>query len=394
MKIQYSHKIEELPPYLFHEIDSIKEKLLQEGKDIIDLSVGDPDLPTPKFIINRMKEAVEDPKNHRYPFGPGMIQFREAVAKWYNNRFGVNLDPEKEVHALIGSKEGIAHIPLAFLNHGDTVLVPDPGYPVYNACTILAGGKPYHMPLLAENDFLPDLDEIPHNILHNAKLMFINYPNNPTAAIANESFYKKIVEFTGENNIIVCHDASYSEIAYEDYKPMSFLQVSGAKEVGVEFHSLSKTFNMTGWRIGFVVGNKDIIDGISRVKSNIDSGAFRAIQCAATTALEKGAIHLDDQLRIYQERRDILVNGLNKLGWRVEKPQATFYIWVPVPPGRTSKEMAMFLLEKHQIVATPGNGFGTYGEGYIRFSITSPTARIKEALQRLESEKGIHKSGF
>lgn len=382
MKIQYSQRLQELPPYLFAQLDAIKEKMIDEGKDIIDLSVGDPDIPTPKFIVDRMKEAVEDPKNHRYPFGPGMIQFREAVAKWYKNRFGVVLDPETEVHALIGSKEGIAHIPFAFVNSGDTVLVPDPGYPVYNASTILAGGKPFSMPLLEENGFLPDLEEIPKNVVRLAKLMFINYPNNPTGAVAEGDFFKQVVEFATANNIIVCHDAAYSEVAFDGYKPMSFLEIEGAKDVGIEFHSLSKTFNMTGWRIGFAVGNKDIIKGLAKVKSNIDSGVFRAIQCAGTTALEHD---YKEAIRIYQERRDILTDGLNRLGWNVKKPKATFYIWAPVPPGRTSKEMALWLLEKHQILATPGNGFGIYGEGYIRFSITSPTVRIKEALERLGS---------
>lgn len=384
MKIQYSKKLQQLPPYLFFEIDAIKEKMEREGRDIIDLSVGDPDLPTPKFIIDRMKDAVSDSKNHRYPFGAGMIQFREAVAKWYKKRFGVVLDSEKEVYALIGSKEGIAHIPLAFVDPGDTVLVPDPGYPVYSASAILAGGNPYLMPLLYENDFLPELYDIPNKILKSAKLMFVNYPNNPTAAIADEKFYKQVVDFAKANNIIVCHDAAYSDVTFDGYKPMSFMEVPGAKDVGVEFHSLSKTFNMTGWRIGFIVGNRDIISGLARVKSNIDSGAFRAIQCAAALALEKGPMHMEEQNRVLTERRDILVNGLNKLGWKVEKPKATFYVWVKIPPGRTSKEIAMWFLEKMQVIVTPGNGFGKYGEGYIRFSLTSPTNRIKEALERLE----------
>lgn len=393
MKIEYSKKIQQLPPYLFFEIDAIKEKLEREGRDVIDLSVGDPDIPTPKFITDKMKETVDDPKNHKYPFGAGMIQFRETVANWYKKRFNVTLNPENEIFTLIGSKEGIAHIPLAFVNTGDTVLVPDPGYPVYNACTILAGGNPLEMPLLEENDFLPDFDAIPKRELRNTRLMFINYPNNPTAATAEADFYKKALDFAVKNNIIVCHDAAYSDIAYDGYKPMSFLELEGAKDAGVEFHSLSKTFNMTGWRIGFVVGNKDVISGLGKVKSNIDSGVFRAIQCAAAAALEKGPVHLSEQLRIYEERRDILVNGLKRLGWDVKKPKATFYVWVKVPPGRTSKEMALWMLEKLQIIVTPGNGFGRYGEGYIRFSLTTPAQRIKEALERIENAH-IHKSGF
>ena len=393
MKIEYSKKLQELPPYLFLEIDILKKKMAEEEKDIIDLSVGDPDIPTPDFIIDRVKEAMTDPKNHRYPFGTGMIQLKEAIAKWYQGRFNVTLDHATEVLVLIGSKEGLGHIPLAFVDNGDTVLVPDPAYPVYNAGTTLAGGVPYYMPLLGENDFLPDFDSIPNQTARDARLMFLNYPNNPTAAVAGEDFYKRAIEFAAANNIIIVHDAAYSEIAYEGYRPISFLQISGAKEVGVEFHSLSKTFNMTGWRIGFVVGNRDIIKGLARVKSNIDSGVFRAVQCAGTVALEKGARHLEQQLLVYQERRDLFVNGLNELGWKVSKPPATFYIWVPVPPGRTSREMALWLLEKTQIIVTPGNGFGKYGEGYIRFSMTSPTVRIKEAIARLKDE-GVHKSRF
>lgn len=384
MNIEYSDRLRQLPPYLFAEIDGIKEKLVAEGKDIIDLSVGDPDLPTPDFIIEKLNEASKDPKNHRYPFGKGLIQFREAVANWYFKRFNVKLDPEAEVLALIGSKEGIGHIPVAFINHGDIVLAPNPSYPVYRGSVILAGGEPYDMPLLGENDFLPDFNSIPNKIAKRTKLMFVNYPNNPTGATAEEGFYKELVEFATRNNIIVCHDAAYTEIAYDGYKPMSFLQVPGAKDVGIEFHSLSKTFNMTGWRIGFAVGNKDILKGLAKVKSNIDSGVFRAVQCAATLALERGPVHLKEILRVYEERRNLLVDGLSKMGWKVPKPKATFYVWVPIPPGRTSKELSMWFLEKAQIIVTPGNGFGKYGEGYIRFSLTESTELIKETLERIK----------
>lgn len=384
MKIEYSARLQQLPPYLFAEIDAVKEKLILEGKDVIDLSVGDPDLPTPGFIIERLKEAVDDPKNHRYPFGKGLLQFRFAIAKWYDRRFGVKLDPDTEVLALIGSKEGIGHIPIAFIDHGDTVLVPNPSYPVYPASVILAGGEPYYMPLLQENDFLPDFSSIPNKTAKRSKFMFLNYPNNPTAAVADSAFYKDAIDFAGRNNIIICHDAAYSEIAYDDYKPISFLQVPGAKEVGIEFHSLSKTFNMTGWRIGFAVGNRDIIQGLAKVKSNIDSGVFRAIQCAGTLALDRGPQHKAELIQIYQKRRDLLVDGLSQMGWQVEKPKATFYVWAPIPPGRTSKELSMWLLEKAQIITTPGNGFGKYGEGYIRFSLTESAELIKEALQRIK----------
>ena len=385
MEIIYSKKVKQLPPYLFMEIDKAKKKLVEAGKDIVDLSVGDPDLPTPDIIIKRLQEAATDKKNHRYPFGTGLPQFRQAITKWYKKRFNVALDPDKEVLAVIGSKEGIANFPLAFIDPGDIALIPNPGYPPYNSGTIFAGGEPYFMPLMQQNNFLPDLDAIPHKTANRAKLMFLNYPNNPTGAIADEAFYKRAIAFANKNNVIIAHDAAYSEVAYDNYNPISILQVEGAREVAVEFHSLSKTFNMTGWRIGFVVGNKDIIAGLTKVKSNIDSGIFRAVQCAGTEALEQGDIIMKDSLKIYQERRDVFVAGLQKLGWNVNKPKATFYIWVPVPPGRTSKEMAMWLLEEKQIVATPGNGFGKHGEGYIRFSLTSPTEKIKEALKRLGS---------
>lgn len=387
MEIAYSDKLNQLPPYLFMEIDKIKTQLRKEGKDVIDLSVGDPDMPTPDFIVSKLQEAVADKSTHTYPFGTGTVEFKEAIADWYKDRFGVVLDPETEILGLIGSKEGIAHFPLAFLNQGDVGLVPDPGYPPYSKGVIFAGGEPYYMPLLKENDFLPDLNIIPNDIAARAKIMFLNYPNNPTSAICEESYYSEVIQYAKHHNIIVAHDAAYSEITYEGYKPISFMEVEGAKDVGVEFHSLSKTFNMTGWRIGFVVGNKDIIKGLTKVKSNIDSGIFRAIQYAGVEALRQGPVHLSEANKIYQERRDIIVNGLRKVGWEVDSPRATFYIWVPCPPGRTSKELAMWLMEHTYIIATPGNGFGKNGEGYIRFSLTAPTEKIREAVRRIENLK-------
>jgi LL-diaminopimelate aminotransferase len=384
MRIEKAKRIEQIPPYLFAEIDKKKEEMRQKGMDLIDLGIGDPDLPTPKPIIERLKKAAEDPRNHRYPSYEGMIEFRTAVAKWYERRFHVKLDPKTEVLSLIGSKEGIAHIPLAFVNPGDYVLVPSPGYPVFRVSTLFAGGTPYFLPLRKENGFLPNLSEIPKEIAEKAKLLFINYPNNPTSAIAERPFFEEVVAFARRYQIIVCHDAAYSEIAFDGYKPLSFLEVEGAKEVGIEFHSLSKTFNMTGWRIGFVVGCPEIISGLGRVKTNIDSGLFQAIQEAGTEALNHFNTPLPEIIKIYERRRDVMVEGLQEIGLEVEKPEATFYLWIRVPRGYTSAQFATLLLEQAGIVATPGNGFGEAGEGYIRMALTVDETRLKEAIERLK----------
>jgi len=384
MDVKWASRIAELPPYLFAEIDAKKNELKEKGVDIIDLGVGDPDLPTPDFIIDALKEGAEDPRNHRYPSYQGMRSFRVAVAQWYKERFNVDIDPDTEVVALIGSKEGIAHTPLAFIDPGDVGLYTDPGYPVYPTSISFAGGTPYALPLYKENEFLPDLDSIPEDILSKAKLLFINYPNNPTTAIADEEFFKKLVDFAAKNNILICHDAAYTEIAYDGYKPPSFLQVEGAKDVGIEFHSLSKTFNMTGWRIGFVVGNKKAIGGIGKIKTNIDSGAFQAVQYAGIVALKNYTRGLDDRIKIFQERRDIFCKGLDEAGLKYHYPRATFYVWFEVPKGLTSKEFSARLLSESGIVVTPGNGFGKYGEGYARVSTTFSTERIIQAVQRLK----------
>ena len=298
----------------------------------------------------------------------------------------MELDPEEEVISLIGSKEGIAHIPLAFVNSGEAVLVPSPGYPVYSASTIFAGGEPLEMPLLKENNFLPELEAIDKTKIEKIKLMFINYPNNPTASVADKKFFTRIVEFARFHKIIVCHDAAYTEIAYDGYKAPSFLEVEGAKEVGVEFHSLSKTFNMTGWRIGFVAGNKEIIKGLCTLKTNIDSGVFQAVQVAGIEALADSGEVLNRSVGIYQVRRDILLEGLRSIGWEVDTPQATFYVWAKIPPGeKSSIVMAKKLLQEKGIVATPGVGFGRFGEGYLRFALTVSKERLKEAVAKLQS---------
>lgn len=376
-------RVKHLPPYLFASIDKMKQKAIQKGTDLIDLSIGDPDIPTPTAIVDTMKKAVEKPAHHRYPSYEGMPSFREAVARWYKKRFRVNLDPRTEVLSLIGSKEGIGHIPLAFVNPGDTVLVPSPGYPVYPIGTLFAGGISYFMPLKEENDFLPELDRIPKKILRKSKIIFVNYPNNPTSAVAPLAFYEELIRIAKAYNIIVCHDASYTEIYY-DKRPLSFMQIPGAKEVGIEFHSLSKTYNMTGWRIGFAVGNRDVLAGLGKVKTNLDSGVFQAIQEAAITALDMDRMDLSVIRNTYRERRDVLYNGLKKLGMDLLKPKATFYVWVKVPPGFDSMGFITHMLDKAGVLATPGNGFGDTGEGYFRFALTASVKRIKEAVDRIE----------
>ena len=383
MRIEMAKRIDQIPPYLFAEIDKKKEEMRKKGIDLIDLGIGDPDLPTPKPIIERLKKAAENPKNHRYPSYEGMIEFRTAVAQWYERRFGIRLDPETEVLSLIGSKEGIAHIPLSFVDPGDIVLVPSPGYPVYRVSTLFAGGTPYFLPLRKENGFLPNVSQIPESVAKKAKLLFINYPNNPTSAVAEKSFFEEVVDFARRYRIIVCHDAAYSEVAFDGYHPLSFLQVEGAKEVGVEFHSLSKTFNMTGWRIGFAVGHSEILAGLGRVKTNIDSGLFQAIQEAGTEALNHFVTPLPEIINIYERRRDRMVKGLRELGLELDQPKATFYLWIQVPKGYTSGQFATVLLEQAGIVATPGNGFGEDGEGFIRMALTVDEKRLNEALERL-----------
>jgi LL-diaminopimelate aminotransferase len=382
--VKLSKKIQSLPPYLFLEIDKAKRSARAEGRDIIDLGVGDPDQPTPAHIIERLCLAAHQPSNHRYALDQGLSALRMAISRWYENRFNVKLDPETEILPLIGSKEGIAHFPLAFLNTGDYSLVPDPCYPPYKGGTILASGKPYLMPLKAENAFLPDLKKIPLNILKKAKLMFINYPNNPTSTTAESGFYKDTVKFAAKNKIIVISDLAYSEMSYDGYKPSSFLETEGARDWAIEFHSLSKTYNMTGWRIGWACGNAKLIQALAKVKSNLDSGIFSAIQLAGITALEGPQQHIQDMCRLYQQRRDVLISGLNSLGWKINPPKATFYVWLKVPKNADSIKFSGQLLEKGNIIVTPGVGFGKHGEGYIRMALTVSCERIQEVIERLK----------
>jgi LL-diaminopimelate aminotransferase len=382
--IEPAGRIKTLPPYLFAAIDEMKRKAVARGVDIINLGIGDPDLPTPAPIVERMRQEAGNPRHHQYPSYEGMPSFRQAVADWYRRRFGVSLDPADEVLALIGSKEGIGHVPLAFVDPGDVVLVPSPGYPVYPVGTSFAGGTPYVMPLTKANHFLPDLQAIPKDVARKARLMFLNYPNNPTSVTAGRDFFTRVVEFADAHRIIVCHDAAYSEIYYDGRKPASFLEADGAKEVGIEFHSLSKTFNMTGWRIGFAVGNRQVLAGLGKVKSNLDSGVFQAVQEAGIVGLRDGDALAEGIRSAYQERRDVLLPGLKRIGLEVEPVYAAFYVWITVPKGFTSAAFTAHLLEKAGIVTTPGNGFGEAGEGYIRMTLCTPKERLIEAVSRME----------
>jgi len=381
--MKLSRRVEKLPPYLFVEITKKIEEKRAKGEDVVSFAIGDPDIPTPRHIIERLCQAAQDPANHRYPESDGLPELRQAIAQWYQRRFGVSLDPDREVLPLIGSKEGIAHIAFCLLDPGNTALVTDPGYPVYSVGTMLAGGRPYYLPLTRKNDFLPDLRRIPEHILRRAKLLWINYPNNPTAAVADIDFFNRVVEFARQYDIAVCHDGPYSEVAFDGYRPVSFLEAEGAKEVGVEFHSLSKSYNMTGWRIGMAVGNATMIDALKRLKSNLDSGIPQAIQHAAIEALTGPQDCIEEHNRIYQRRRDLLVETLNNIGLKAKPPKASLYVWAQVPRGYTSVEFANDLLEQVGVVVTPGIGYGRSGEGYVRLSLTIPDASLVKGLSRL-----------
>ena len=380
--MKLSKKLEKLPPYPFVEIDKKKKKAIAEGKDIISFGVGDPDLPTPKHIIEAAQKALANPKHHQYPFGAGLKDFRNAVQGWYKKRFNVDLDPETEIHSCIGSKDGLSHLHFAFINPGDTLLIPSPGYPVYKTSTIFTDGEPYFLPLKKENKFLPDLNSIPEKVLSKTKILFINSPNNPTSSVADAAYFKGAIALAKKYGFMIAHDAAYSEIYFEE-PPISFLEVEGAKEVGVEFHSCSKTYNMTGWRIGWFCGNSKLVSAIGKVKDNFDSGVFEAIQMAAVAALTSPQNCVEEMRSIYKERRDILISGLKKLGWNVEAPKATFYVWAEVPKGYTSSQVVEKLIEEASIVITPGPAFGDEAEGFVRFALTTPKERIQTALDRL-----------
>lgn len=383
-----ANRIASLPPYLFARIEQKIQEAKKKGVDVISLGIGDPDLPTPSHIIQTLVEQAQNPENHRYPTSDGLLSFRGAVANWYQRRFGVNLDPKREVVTLIGSKEGIAHISFCYLNEGDYALIPDPGYPVYGIGASLAGARNYVVPLLKDKGFIPQLEDIPTEIARKAKILFLNYPNNPTGAIVSKKFFEDVVRFARYYDVIVCHDAAYSEITYDGYIAPSFLEVQGAKDVGIEFHSLSKTYNMTGWRLGWAAGNQEIISTLGTLKSNLDSGVFQAIQYAGIAALEGPQVCVERMRQVYQERRDVVIEGLSNMGWKIEPPKATIYVWVPVPSKYTSTEFAELVLEKAGVIITPGIGYGNYGEGYFRIALTVEKERLKEALKRMKEVFG------
>ena len=383
--MKFARRIEQLPPYLFVEISRKIAQKRAEGIDVVTFAIGDPDIPTPSHILDRLQEASQDPPNHRYPESEGLPELRRAVAQWYEDRFGVTLDPDKEILPLIGAKEGIGHAALCFIDPGDVALVPDPGYPVYSVGTMFAGGECHWMPLVEENQWLPDLKAIPSEVADRAKAMWLNYPNNPTGAIAGEDFFEEVVDFAKRHDIPVLHDAPYTEVAYDDYRPMSFLQAPGAKDVGIEFHSLSKSYNMTGWRIGMAVGNAEMINALMRVKSNLDSGIPQAIQYAAIEALQGPQDCIQEHNWIYQRRRDKVVATLRQIGLEVSVPRASLYVWAKLPPGWKSGAFSALLIEEKAIVVTPGAGYGRYGEGYIRLSLTIADEQMEKGLERLRS---------
>lgn len=381
--MRFSERMDRVPPYLFVQISrKIAEKKAQ-GIEVISFGIGDPDIPTPDYVIGALGEASHDAPNHRYPESEGLPEFREGVADWYLRRFGVKLDSEKEVISLIGAKEGIGHVAFCFLDAGDVALVPDPGYPVYAMGTLFAGGESYMLPLTHENDWLPDLDSIPDDVAGKAKLLWLNYPNNPTGAIADLDYFCKAIEFAHKHDIAVMHDACYTEVAYDGYRPPSFLEAEGAMDVGIEFHSLSKSYNMTGWRIGMAVGNAGMIDALLTIKSNLDSGVPQAVQHMAIEAMKRPLESVDERNAVYQNRRDRIVPVLKDMGMKVESPRAGLYIWAGVPEGYTSAEFAEKLLEDTDVLMIPGGNYGAAGEGYVRLSITLQDELIDKALDRV-----------
>ncbi len=383
-----SQRLEKIPPYLFARIDAKIAEAKAKGIDIISLGVGDPDTPTIPSVVEAMHKAIDKPSNHDYPPYNGTKEFRDASAKWMKDRFNVDVDPDKEVLANIGSKEAIAHVFFAFVDAGDVTLCPDPGYPVYQNATILAGGEPYSMPLLEENGFLPDFDKIPEDVARKAKLMFLNYPNNPTGAVCDLEFYQKAVDYCKKYDILLCSDQAYCEMTYDGYKAPSVLEAKGAKDVAIEFFSHSKSYNMTGWRVGFIAGNEKAIEALGTIKNNIDSGCFKAIQEAATQAYSAPKSQIEELNKMYKERKEVMEKGLRELGWDVKPSRATFYLWLKAPEGFTSEEFATVLLEKAHIVVPPGNGYGKYGEGYFRIALTKPVDVLQKALDRMK-EAGI-----
>lgn len=387
--MKLAKRVEELPPYLFAEISKKIAAKRAEGHDIITFGIGDPDLPTPRHILDALHAAAEDPVNHRYPESEGLPELRQAIADWYERRFEVTFDPQKETLALIGSKEGIAHMALTLIDPGDIALVTDPGYPVYEIGTMFAGGVAIKLPLTRERGWLPDLDAIPEDVAHKARALWLNYPNNPTGAVADLAFFERVVAWAKTHDVAICHDNPYCDVAYDGYRPVSIFQVPGAKDVAIEFNSFSKIYNMTGWRIAMAVGNPVLIDALMRVKSNVDSGIPQAIQRMAIEAVYGPQDCIDEHNRIYQRRRDRMVATLRKIGLEVDVPKASLYVWAKLPDGITSGQFAAELIEGCGVVVTPGRGYGINGEGYIRLSVTTPDDQLEEGLRRLEAWKGL-----
>ena len=381
--MKFASRIEKVPPYLFVEISRKIAAKREQGIDVISFGIGDPDIPTPDNVIEKLRDTALDGPNHRYPETDGLPEFRQAVADWYQRRFGISVHPDKETLPLIGAKEGIGHAALCFIEPGDIALVPDPGYPVYSVGTWFAGGECHWMPLLEENGWMPDLDAIPDDVADKARIIWLNYPNNPTGAIAEAGYFEKVVEFAKEHDIAVMHDASYSEVAFDGYRPVSFLETPGAIDVGVEFHSLSKSYNMTGWRLGMAVGNEDIISALMVIKSNLDSGVPNAIQYMGMEAMELSQEAIDERNAIYERRRDRVVRTLQEIGLDAIPPKASLYVWTRIPEGFTSAEFTALLLDEADIVVTPGNGYGEYGEGYIRLSLTINDEDMEKGLAKL-----------
>ncbi len=382
--MRVSERLEKIPPYLFAEIDRKIAEAKAKGADVISLGIGDPDTPTLPPVVEAMHKAIDNPANHDYPPYNGTVAFRKAACDWMHKRFGVELDPDTEMLANIGSKEAIAHVFFAFVDKGDYTLIPDPGYPVYKNATIFAGGTPFAMPLLEENGYLPDFDKIPEDVAKKSKLMFLNYPNNPTGAVCDLEFLKKAVDYCKKYDILLCFDQAYCEMTYDGYVAPSVLQVEGGKDVALEFYSHSKSYNMTGWRVGWVCGNKDAVKALGTIKNNIDSGTFKAIQDAAIAAFNADQSYIDNLNKMYQERRDAAEEGLRELGWNIKPSKATFYLWLPVPKGMTSEEFVTLMLEKANVVVPPGNGYGKYGEGYFRVALTKDVETIKKCIQRMK----------
>jgi LL-diaminopimelate aminotransferase len=382
--VQFSRRMDNLAPYLFAEMERRVTEKRRSGVDVISLGIGDPDLPTPTYIVEEMQRQVADAANHRYPSNWGLAEFAEAAAQFYKRRFGVDLDPKKEFFPLLGAKEGLAHICLALLDPGDVALVPDPGYPVYAGGSLIAGAEVFYLNLRADKGFLPDLDEVNEEEARRAKVLFVGYPNNPTAAVVEDNFFDRVVAFAKKHDLVVVHDNAYSELTYDGYVAPSFLNAAGAKDVGVELFSFSKPFNMTGWRVGFAVGNHEVLAHLWRLKTNMDSGMFDALQRTAAFILNGPWDFVDHMREIYRRRRDLLAEALVSVGIEVPRPRGTVYMWVPIPAGYTSASFSEHVLEQAGVVVTPGRGYGPAGEGFVRLSLTTPDDRIAEAVERIE----------